>query len=83
MKKKKFLGKGLQMVLEISKKDILTVQSDLPDHQIHMIHVGEIKPGKGQPRRIFDQASLHELAASIKAQGLLQPILVRKKWRAV
>jgi len=39
--------------------------------------VGRIAPGKYQPRRVFDQEKLAELAASIKAQGVIQPIVVR------
>jgi len=41
------------------------------------IRVDRIKPDPGQPRKLFDLADLQELAASIKANGLLQPILVR------
>ncbi len=36
-----------------------------------------LKPNANQPRRIFDKAGIEELAASIRARGLLQPILVR------
>jgi ParB family transcriptional regulator, chromosome partitioning protein len=39
--------------------------------------VGAIRPGKYQPRTRMDEKSLQELAASIKAQGLMQPLLVR------
>jgi ParB family chromosome partitioning protein len=39
--------------------------------------VGQIQPGKYQPRTHMDSASLEELAASIRVQGLMQPILVR------
>ena len=39
--------------------------------------VASIRPGQYQPRRHFDEAGLDELAASIKAQGLIQPIVVR------
>jgi len=53
-----------------------------------------LKPGKYQPRTKMDEASLQELAASIRAQGIMQPILVRplgngyeiiageRRWRA-
>lgn len=41
-----------------------------------------IKPNPEQPRRRFDQAALEELAASIRKQGLLQPLLVRPKGEA-
>lgn len=42
------------------------------------IGVDMLEPGKGQPRRIFDNGSLQELADSIKRHGILQPLLVRK-----
>jgi len=40
--------------------------------------VGQLQPGKYQPRREMDQAKLAELAESIKAQGVIQPIVVRE-----
>jgi len=43
--------------------------------------VGSIRPGRYQPRRHFDDAALEELAASIKTQGLIQPIVVRDAGR--
>ncbi|MCF8175513.1 MAG: ParB/RepB/Spo0J family partition protein [Burkholderiaceae bacterium] len=42
-----------------------------------MLAVGALQPGKYQPRTRMDPGSLEELAASIKAQGLIQPISVR------
>ncbi|TAM96230.1 MAG: ParB/RepB/Spo0J family partition protein [Rhodanobacteraceae bacterium] len=39
--------------------------------------VASIRPGQYQPRHHFDEAALDELAASIKSQGLIQPIVVR------
>jgi len=39
--------------------------------------VGAIRPGKYQPRTRMDEQALNELAASIRAQGLMQPLLVR------
>lgn len=56
--------------------------------------VDGLRPGKGQPRRHFDEQALAELARSIKDQGVLQPLLVRpveggheivageRRWRA-
>ncbi|MCP5267594.1 MAG: ParB/RepB/Spo0J family partition protein [Zoogloeaceae bacterium] len=67
--KLKGLGRGLDALLagdESSKKE---VQRSLP--------VTALQPGKYQPRTQMDKASLEELAASIRAQGLMQPILVR------
>jgi ParB family chromosome partitioning protein len=41
------------------------------------LSVGDLQPGKYQPRTHMDPGSLEELAASIRAQGIMQPILVR------
>ena len=62
------LGRGLDALLagDEAKKEI---QRSLP--------VGDLQPGKYQPRTQMDKGSLEELAASIRAQGLMQPILVR------
>ncbi|HKO87078.1 MAG TPA: ParB/RepB/Spo0J family partition protein [Burkholderiales bacterium] len=43
-----------------------------------VLAIDSLQPGKYQPRTRMDQRSLEELAASIKAQGLIQPILVRR-----
>jgi ParB family transcriptional regulator, chromosome partitioning protein len=67
--KRKALGRGLNALLggeASSAQDALTT---LP--------VGRIRPGRYQPRTKMDQEALAELAASIKVQGLMQPVLVR------
>jgi len=69
MIKMKGLGRGLDALLAGSDKPQGDEQRNLP--------VGRLKPGKYQPRTHMDEASLAELAASIKAQGIMQPILVR------
>ena len=69
MNKPKGLGRGLDALLggdESTRKDAM---ASLP--------VGSIRPGKYQPRTRMDQQALAELAASIRAQGLMQPLLVR------
>jgi ParB family transcriptional regulator, chromosome partitioning protein len=70
MIKPKGLGRGLDALLggdsTTPPRDALT---NLP--------VGRIRPGKYQPRTKMDQQALGELAASIRAQGLMQPLLVR------
>ncbi len=69
MIKMKGLGRGLDALLSGSDKPQGDEQRNLP--------VERLKPGKYQPRTHMDQDSLAELAASIKAQGIMQPILVR------
>ena len=50
----------------------------IPGAYFDEIPVGSISPNPRQPRQIFDEESLAELAASIKIVGLLQPVVVRK-----
>ena len=52
------------------------VNAGVPDSTLP---ISKVKPNKGQPRKAFDEAALDELADSIRQNGILQPILVRKK----
>lgn len=66
----KGLGRGLDILLD--------PESDTrQDQRQGMLAVTSLRPGKYQPRTRMDPGSLEELAASIKAQGLIQPISVR------
>jgi len=49
----------------------------LVEGELQQLRVDRIRPGKYQPRQAMDPERLQELAASIKAQGLIQPIVVR------
>ncbi|MFH2140511.1 MAG: ParB/RepB/Spo0J family partition protein [Pseudomonadota bacterium] len=48
------------------------------NESLRELNVNQLKPGKYQPRSHMDEESLKELAASIKSQGVMQPILVRE-----
>src|ERR1035437_2754981 len=67
--KQKGLGRGLGALLDANTGPESTRQATLL--------VPALQPGKYQPRTRMDQDSLNELAASIKAQGIMQPVLVR------
>ena len=69
MIKNKGLGRGLDALLGGDGKAASDTLSE--------IDVAKLAPGKYQPRTRMDEASLRELATSIKAQGVMQPILVR------
>ena len=69
VKPNKGLGRGLDALLSGNNKE----QED----ELRELEVTQLKPGKYQPRSRMDEASLNELAASIKAQGVIQPILAR------
>jgi ParB family chromosome partitioning protein len=69
-KPNKGLGRGLDALLGGSSSESEDVLREL--------NVAQLRPGKYQPRSHMDDTLLNELAASIKAQGVMQPILVRE-----
>jgi len=71
-KKLKGLGRGLEALLG-GDGDITTADANTPSE----LNVTQMQAGKYQPRTRMDEGGLQELAASIKAQGIMQPILVR------
>ena len=66
----KGLGRGLDALLSGGKSE--------KDEAMRDLNVALLKPGKYQPRSHMDEASLNDLAASIKVQGIMQPILARQ-----
>lgn len=75
LKKSKGLGRGLEALLgPSSESNESNAQSG---EQVRMLALSKLQPGKYQPRTRMDEASLLELAESIKSQGIMQPILVR------
>lgn len=91
--KKKGLGRGLDALLGsggaavaaspasapvvLAESPPATVAEPAADNELRKIAIGLLTPGQYQPRRDMDEASLQELADSIKAQGVMQPIVVR------
>lgn len=87
------LGRGLSSLLgEVAQEAPVSGASNRGG--IQMMPVGSMEPHPGQPRRYFDEDALAELAESIAARGLIQPIVVRphghryqivageRRWRA-
>jgi ParB family chromosome partitioning protein len=74
-KKSKGLGRGLDALLGGSS-DIAEATPNVAGAP-STLNVAQMQAGKYQPRTRMDEGALNELAASIKAQGLMQPILVR------
>jgi ParB family chromosome partitioning protein len=72
--KKKGLGRGLEALLGGSADITEAVRSEGTPT---VLPLGKMQAGKYQPRTRMDEGGLQELAASIRAQGLMQPILVR------
>lgn len=69
------LGRGLGAILSEVEE---AYQNDLQDNSglVIELDIDKVKPNPLQPRKVFDAASLQELAVSIEEHGLLQPILV-------
>ena len=65
---KKGLGRGLSSLIGETKKET----------NINKLSVSDLLPNKYQPRKLFDQENLEELANSIKEHGIIQPIIVRR-----
>lgn len=73
------LGRNLSALLSQANSTLLTdnvANNHAPAHLT--LAIDHLQPGKYQPRREIAESSLTELAASIKQQGLLQPLIVRK-----
>jgi len=74
-KKPKGLGRGLEALLGPKVEDAPTARADGTPM---MMPLEQMVPGMYQPRTRMDEGALYELAESIKAQGIMQPILVRQ-----
>ena len=77
------LGRGLGALMGETRREepLVTPASDNAAAPatggLSMLAIAAITPHPGQPRRHFDEAALDELAASIAARGVIQPIIVR------
>lgn len=90
-KKKRGLGRGLDALLTSSRaQEVSTSEQDedividaaadlqYSDGELRRLPVEWLQPGRYQPRKDIQPEGLEELAASIKAQGLMQPLVVRQ-----
>ena len=80
--KKKALGRGLEelfnnepMAYDKIEEKIIT---ETPKEQIIKVAISELRSNPYQPRQVFDQQALEELASSIKEHGVFQPIIIKK-----
>ena len=84
MAKKTGLGKGLDALfadtsLLNNEEEDKKVEVKEGEEIVKKIKIIEIEPNRNQPRKIFDNETLEELAESIKKYGVIQPIIVNKK----
>ena len=81
--KRKALGRGLEQLFsdEITSFDEIEesiVDEAKKNNEVVDLPLSELRPNPYQPRKIFDDEALNELAASIKTNGVFQPIIVKK-----
>ena len=93
--KRQALGRGLGALLGETRREEPLVtppagtaaSGTRPSAGMAMLAVADIEPHPGQPRRRFEEAALSELAASIAARGVIQPVIVTPhgsgRWRLV
>ena len=79
-KKNRVLGRGLDSILQSPETDITSkdISGDYVAGAVEEIDINLIETNPFQPRTDFDEEALRELAQSIKEQGVIQPVTVRK-----
>ena len=75
--KKRGLGRGLDALLGQAGRPAAPSETESREAGLHALPIGALQPGRYQPRTGMDPERLAELADSIRAQGLIQPIVVR------
>lgn len=79
------LGRGLSDLLQVVEIDSAkasakdeTAPVETQAGGVMYVDINDIKPNENQPRKVFDEAKIEELANSISSYGLIQPIILRK-----
>ena len=80
--KKRALGRGLEDLFNSENIDYSTVEQKIyesaSNEEIVELNLSDLRPNPYQPRKVFDEEALNELASSIKEHGVFQPIIVKK-----
>ncbi len=80
--RRRALGKGLEELFSTEVLDFDSLEekivTETPKEEIVEIKLDELRSNPYQPRKVFDEQSLNELASSIREHGVFQPIIVKK-----
>ena len=80
--RKRALGRGLEDLFNSENLDLESVEAKIyesaSNEEIIELNLNELRPNPYQPRKVFDDEALKELASSIKEHGVFQPIIVKK-----
>ena len=82
-KKRQALGRGLEDLFSDDITSFEEIEESIVDeakrnNEVEELSLSELRPNPYQPRKIFDDEALNELASSIKEHGVFQPIIVKK-----
>lgn len=85
MESRRALGKGLEQLFDLDNLNVENVSDfeknmykDVKNEEIIELNLDELRPNPYQPRTVFDEDALNELAESIKENGVIEPIIVKK-----
>ncbi|MBR3198703.1 MAG: ParB/RepB/Spo0J family partition protein [Bacilli bacterium] len=85
MENRRALGKGLEQLFDLDNLNVENVSDfeknlykEVKTEEIVEIKLDELRPNPYQPRTVFDENALNELAESIKENGVIEPIIVKK-----
>ncbi len=80
--KKRALGRGLEQLFNNENLDVDTIERTIyetaTNEEIVELNIDDLRANPYQPRKVFDENALKELAVSIKEHGVFQPIIVKK-----
>ena len=80
--KKRALGRGLEDLFNSENLDLESVEAKIyetaTNEEIVELNLIDLRPNPYQPRKVFDEEALNELASSIREHGVFQPIIVKK-----
>ncbi len=85
MESRRALGKGLEQLFDLDNLNVENVSEfeknlykEVNNEEIIELKLDELRPNPYQPRTVFDENALNELAESIKENGVIEPIIVKK-----
>ncbi len=80
--KKRALGRGLEELFNNENLDLQSLESKIyetaSNEEVIEVPIEELRPNPYQPRKVFNEEALKELADSIKEHGVIQPIIVKR-----
>ena len=80
--KKRALGRGLEQLFNTDNLNMSQIEQQIyeetPNEEIVELDINDLRPNPYQPRQVFNEEALQELASSIKEHGVFQPIIVKK-----